>query len=70
MAEGSQVWWIIDYKTHAGDAGSDSLAKLREFFAPQLEVYAGVLRKLHGPETAIRAGLYYPRMLRLDWWEA
>jgi ATP-dependent exoDNAse (exonuclease V) beta subunit len=70
MAEGSQVWWIIDYKTHAGDAGSDSLAKLREFFAPQLEVYAEVLRKLHGPGTAIRAGLYYPRMLRLDWWEA
>ncbi|HEY3703940.1 MAG TPA: UvrD-helicase domain-containing protein [Terracidiphilus sp.] len=68
LQPGSHVWWIVDYKTHAGDAGS--VAELREFFAPQLNVYASVLRKLHGSDIAIRAGLYYPRMLQFDWWEA
>jgi len=28
-----------------------------------------VLRSLHGVDAVIRAGLYYPRMLALDWWE-
>jgi ATP-dependent exoDNAse (exonuclease V) beta subunit len=68
LSQGSEVWWIIDYKT-ANDNSDDALPKLREMFARQLELYAGILRKLNGPDTEIRAGLYYPRMLKFDWWE-
>jgi len=46
-----------------------ALAKLRPLFASQLELYARVLRNLHGQGAAVRAGLYYPRMLAFDWWE-
>jgi hypothetical protein len=43
---------------------------LRAIFAPQIETYAEVLRKLHGSDAQVRAGLYYPRMASLDWWTA
>jgi ATP-dependent helicase/nuclease subunit A len=72
LAEGENCWWIVDYKTFAATREFDAttaLPKLRELFAPQLEAYAAVLRKLHGRDVAICAGLYYPRMLLLDWWE-
>ncbi|HWG22324.1 MAG TPA: UvrD-helicase domain-containing protein [Terracidiphilus sp.] len=71
LQDGNSVWWIVDYKTaHADNADpSSALPKLRNMFAPQLELYAQVLRKLHGQDTLIRAGLYYPRMLAFDWWE-
>jgi ATP-dependent exoDNAse (exonuclease V) beta subunit len=70
-SEGQQAWWIVDYKTaHADDLDpSAALPQLRPLFAPQLEAYAEVLRKLHGPNAPIRAALYYPRMLLLDWWD-
>jgi ATP-dependent helicase/nuclease subunit A len=69
-SEDEDCWWIIDYKT-ASEGGNDphSLAKLRALFAPQLELYASVLRNLHGGEVAVRAGLYYPRMAAFDWWK-
>jgi ATP-dependent exoDNAse (exonuclease V) beta subunit len=71
QSEGLTAWWIIDYKTaHADNLDpAASLSQLRPFFAPQLEAYAKVLRSLHGADSVIRAGLYYPRMLLLDWWE-
>lgn len=64
--DGESVWWIVDYKTTHADA---ELPELRKFFAQQLELYARVLRLLHGDGIAIRAGLYYPRMSKFDWWE-
>jgi ATP-dependent exoDNAse (exonuclease V) beta subunit len=71
--EGDDAWWIIDYKTaHAGDRDHDSasaLPELRRIFAPQLEAYTRVLRNMSGQDTVVRAGLYYPRLLLLDWWE-
>lgn len=73
LTEGRQAWWIIDYKTaHAdthGQSASAALPELRKLFAPQLEAYASMLRNLHGSHAVLRAGLYYPRMLLLDWWE-
>jgi ATP-dependent helicase/nuclease subunit A len=72
LSEGDEAWWIIDYKTHAGISNTDaasSLPQLRALFAPQLQAYARVLRNLHGPNAAVRGGLYYPRLLALDWWE-
>jgi hypothetical protein len=71
LSQQGDVWWIVDYKTAQwNDSPKDALPKLRQLFAPQLELYASVLRKLHSPETPIRAGLFYPRMLQFDWWEA
>jgi ATP-dependent exoDNAse (exonuclease V) beta subunit len=71
QAEGEDAWWIIDYKTaHAEGLDPDAeLPRFRELFAPQLEAYGEILRNLHGTDAPLRAGLYYPRMLRFDWWE-
>jgi len=70
-SEGREAWWIVDYKTAHADHldPAAALPELRELFAPQLEAYATVLRNLHGQDTVLRAALYYPRMLMLDWWE-
>jgi ATP-dependent exoDNAse (exonuclease V) beta subunit len=71
LEPGDGVWWIVDYKT-AFTPGSNpdaAVSALRSVFAPQLEVYARVLRQMHGNATTIRAGLYYPRWTRLDWWK-
>jgi ATP-dependent exoDNAse (exonuclease V) beta subunit len=69
--EGEDCWWIVDYKTaHADNMDpAQALPELRQLFAPQVEAYSELLRKLHSAETRILAGLYYPRMLLLDWWE-
>jgi ATP-dependent exoDNAse (exonuclease V) beta subunit len=68
--EGEDCWWIVDYKTaQVEDGNSAAVTQLRPLFAPQLEAYAEVLRKLHGQGEKIRAGLYYPRMAQFDWWE-
>jgi ATP-dependent exoDNAse (exonuclease V) beta subunit len=70
-SEEGDCWWIIDYKTaHAGNVDpTTALPALRALFAPQLEVYAQLLRNLHGAEAHLFVGIYYPRMLLLDWWE-
>ena len=72
-SDGESVWWIVDYKTaHAPAALADvtpNLAALRALYARQLDIYARVLRNLHGANAAVRAALYYPRMAALDWWE-
>ncbi len=66
------AWWIVDWKTaHAdGIEAAQALPRLRALFAPQLELYARVLRGMKGSEAKIRCGLYYPRMKAFDWWEA
>lgn len=71
QSQGDTHWWIVDYKTGhpEGLAPGVALPELRRLFKPQLEVYAGVLRKLHPDGKLIRAALYYPLMRALDWWE-
>ena len=70
-SEGEDCWWIVDYKTaHADDIDpAKALPEFRQLFAPQIEAYSELLLRLHGAEIRIIAGLYYPRMLLLDWWE-
>ena len=68
-SEEGDCWWIIDYKSAQADNPEQTLPGLRELFAPQLEAYAGLLRNLHGGEARVFAGLYYPRLPLLDWWE-
>jgi ATP-dependent exoDNAse (exonuclease V) beta subunit len=67
LSEGEDCWWIIDYKTAHG--GEIDLAALRSLFAPQMESYAQLLRNQVGDEPELFAGLYYPRMKTLDWWQ-
>ncbi len=71
LTEGNAAWWIVDYKTaYSDDLGPlNARLELRSLFAPQLDAYAAILRNLHGKDARIRAALYYPRMLLLDWWE-
>lgn len=74
LSADGNCWWIVDYKTaHLDDSDkadpASILPRLRSLFAAQLQAYADVLRKLHGDGAQIIAGLYYPRMLLLDWWE-
>jgi ATP-dependent exoDNAse (exonuclease V) beta subunit len=70
-SEGEQALWIVDYKTAHADHLDPAVAlpQLRRLFAPQLEAYAAVLRNLHGADAILRAALYYPRVLLLDWWD-
>jgi ATP-dependent exoDNAse (exonuclease V) beta subunit len=65
-ATGSDTWWIVDYKTIESEA---ALPELRNLFQPQLNLYARLLRLLHGLDVQVRAGLYYPRMRVFDWWK-
>ena len=71
LSEGQEAWWVVDYKTAYADNvdAAAALTQLRSLFAPQLEAYAHVLRNLHGQDAVLRAALYYPRMMLLDWWE-
>lgn len=70
-SEGQDVWWIVDYKTAhpVFPSSTDPLPHLRPLFAPQLEVYAQVLRNLHGHSVKVMAGLFYPVLRLFDWWE-
>jgi ATP-dependent helicase/nuclease subunit A len=70
MRPGDDALWIIDYKTtHANTSDAKSaLTTFRSIYAPQLEAYADLLRKLRGSELHLRAGLYFPRMSLFDWW--
>lgn len=70
LIEGQNSWWIIDFKTaHADNLDPTTMrSAFRSLFAPQLEAYAAILRRLQGEDTTIRAGLYYPLMSMFDWW--
>ncbi len=69
LAEGSDVLWVIDYKTGEVEAGALFLQAERAVYAPQLMAYAAALRALHGAETKIRLGLYYPAIAAFDYWD-
>jgi ATP-dependent helicase/nuclease subunit A len=70
LASGDDTLWIIDYKTaHTEVNAPSALATLHAAFAPQLAMYASLLRTLQPANTPIRAGLYYPRIPAFDWWQ-
>jgi ATP-dependent exoDNAse (exonuclease V) beta subunit len=62
--------WIVDYKTaRHGASGLDAfLESEKDKYLPQLEAYAGVMRKVHGESQPLRLALYYPLLTRLEWW--
>jgi ATP-dependent exoDNAse (exonuclease V) beta subunit len=73
-APGSDVLWIVDYKTAShGPKGLDEfLDAQRAAYAPQLETYARILTQTvpHAtPPRELRVALYYPAIQRLIWWK-
>ncbi len=62
--------WIIDYKTaNHGPSGIEEFLDAEKLqYVAQLEGYAEILRLVHGSETQLRLGLYYPFLPRLIWW--
>jgi len=70
LQEGSDFLWVIDYKTSSrAPSGALFLAAERAIYAPQLRAYAQALRALHGANTPLRLGLYYPAITALDYWD-
>jgi ATP-dependent exoDNAse (exonuclease V) beta subunit len=71
LEPGEDTWWIVDYKTAQAEIenATDALLRARSLFEAQLSTYANVLRSLCGKEIRVHAGLYYPRMCLLDWWQ-
>jgi ATP-dependent helicase/nuclease subunit A len=70
LVEGSDFLWVIDYKTSGrAPSGALFLQAERDLYAPQLLAYARALRALHGPDTPLRLGLYYPAIPMLDYWD-
>ena len=71
LSTGEEAWWIIDYKTAHADSSDPTAAlpQLREPLRPSWKPTPTSSRNLHGQDATIRAGLYYPRMSLLDWWE-
>ena len=68
--EGRDFLWVIDYKTSGrAPSGALFLAEERTLYAPQLLAYARALRALHGDQTQLRLGLYYPAITALDYWD-
>ena len=64
------VRWIVDYKTsvHAGGGIREFLARERERYQPQLEVYASIMATLDS--RPIRLGLYFPLLQEWIEWPA
>ena len=71
LAQGSDCWWIIDYKTGVSPAADREafLRSQRSLYAPQLLAYAQALRALHGSAAPLRLGLYYSAIAALDYWD-
>lgn len=71
LEQGSDVFWIVDFKSGVQVPEGDphaALAALRAVYSPQLETYARVLRQIRGAALPVRVGLYYPSLGKLDCW--
>jgi ATP-dependent helicase/nuclease subunit A len=70
MAPGAEALWIVDFKTASHGAGQmeQFLAKEREQYMEQMQVYGDVARTIYPQSREVRLGLYYPLLSRLLWW--
>ncbi len=84
LTNSGNAWWVLDYKTAHAPASvlthprplAEFLAARRVKYVAQLALYAKLLRQLLDESGAtgradlsIRAGVFYPRLALLDWWE-
>ncbi|MHB1937734.1 MAG: UvrD-helicase domain-containing protein [Acidobacteriaceae bacterium] len=69
-AGGTDVLWIVDFKTAPHGAGQleEFLAKEREQYEEQMQLYGDIARTVYSEPREIRLGLYYPLLSRFVWW--
>jgi len=62
--------WIVDFKTasHGADQVEEFLAKEREQYAEQMQLYGDIARIVYPETRNVRVGLYYPLLAQLVWW--
>ncbi len=62
--------WIVDFKTASHGAGQVEafLAKEREQYAEQMQLYGDIARIVYSETRNVRLGLYYPLLARFVWW--
>ncbi|MGB8481447.1 MAG: UvrD-helicase domain-containing protein [Acidobacteriaceae bacterium] len=62
--------WIVDFKTASHGAGQveEFLAKEREQYAEQMQLYGDIARIVYPETRNVRLGLYYPLLARFIWW--
>ena len=62
--------WIVDFKTASHGAGQvdEFLAKERELYAEQMQLYGNIARIIYPETRNLRLGLYYPLLTRFVWW--
>lgn len=70
MAGGTEVLWIVDFKTASHGLGQmeEFLAKKREQYSDQLQTYGEIAAAVYPEVREIRLGLYYPLLSRFVWW--
>lgn len=70
MASGSEVLWIVDFKTSTYSPGriEEFLTEQRKQYAEQMQMYGDVARTVYTDVRLVRLGLYYPLASRLLWW--
>jgi ATP-dependent exoDNAse (exonuclease V) beta subunit len=70
MASGTEVLWIVDFKTASHGLGKveEFLAGERKQYAEQMQVYREIARAVYSDYPEVRLGLYYPLLSRFVWW--
>jgi ATP-dependent helicase/nuclease subunit A len=70
MTPGSETLWIVDFKTASYGASQveEFLAKERDQYAEQMQLYGDVARNVYSEYGEVRVGLYYPLLSRFIWW--
>ncbi|MFZ1942821.1 MAG: 3'-5' exonuclease, partial [Acidobacteriaceae bacterium] len=72
MDSDTDTLWIVDFKTASHGAGQvdEFLAKERELYAEQMQLYGDIARIVYPETRNLRLGVYYPLLTRFVWWSS